>query len=366
MISFRQVDFLARTWAERGVRIPFTTPDLTRARMRRDEKNRREFVLPNLSGGRGCYVMAWSAIRASMPVSMHDRLLVDLLEKYEAETPIPVYWVTQRAAASGLAGPAAARRAKETLAQQRQYQVLTTFTLVLNLLRMADIPGPDYLAEGLQSPEVQAHMREALRQIGEGIGLPHDALYTRIEVLAGLVAPLGVKGAVMPGRLRTLLDGLEEFRSEAARWVDVCPGEVAALAAFEADAARFVCETGAIQIARVDRLLEDVIDILAAWDTRGEEVSAAVREMSWLFDGWDLLLRHYRSLPLDSVEDRWAAAAELYPLTPIIPSSVMGGISEQRLDELAVIQRRRVPAHADWRTGMVDLDHMRRMEGRRG
>src|ERR1700712_5461419 len=47
------------TFLERGVAVPFTTPMLAGTRARPAEKQGLELVIPNPSGGRGVYIMAW-------------------------------------------------------------------------------------------------------------------------------------------------------------------------------------------------------------------------------------------------------------------------------------------------------------------
>ena len=45
------------TFGERGVSVPFTTPALAGARVRRDARHGLALLVPNPSGGRGIYVL---------------------------------------------------------------------------------------------------------------------------------------------------------------------------------------------------------------------------------------------------------------------------------------------------------------------
>ena len=362
MVAYRQIDFLARTWIERGVCVPFTTPDLTRARMRRDDNGRREFILPNLSGGKGCYVMAWNTIRTMIPVSMHDRLLYDLIENHEVDNPLSLHKVLLQVASSGLAGPDATRRAMEEIEGEQQYQVLTTFMLVLQIMRARGIASPDYLSEGVHSATVQRSVRAALQAVAADLGIPYDEVYGRVEALGALLTPVGLVGAVDAGRLRLLVSTLGEFRDSVRAWSEQALPEVSELAEFQARAADFVCIAAAVRLAQIDQALVDVTEVLTNWETRREAMAGAIRELGWLLDGWGRVLDLVRTFPATTAEDRATLVTEVYPFTPIIPSSAMSGVSEQQLQTLSAIQRRRVRAHTDWRTGMTDFEQVRRIE----
>ncbi|MBU6498939.1 MAG: hypothetical protein KGQ40_10460, partial [Rhodospirillales bacterium] len=54
--------FLPSTFLERGVAVPFTTPQLAGARARPGTRVPLELVVPNPSGGRGHYILPWDGL----------------------------------------------------------------------------------------------------------------------------------------------------------------------------------------------------------------------------------------------------------------------------------------------------------------
>ena len=361
MRSLKEAGFLPRTWADRGMMVPFTTPELALARMRHSSSG-REFLLPNLSGGKGDYVLHWKAIRAMMPVTMFDRLLYDLIEKHEVTTPLQMHSAKLQAVASGLAGPLAARKAIKEMEQEQEYRLFTTFTLILTVLKNAGVAGPDLVANGLHSQTTQHHIQLALGEVAARIGLTYDELYSRIEVLASLLAPLGLGSAAEAGLLRLLTEDMNPLCQSLRDISEAGLDDIQTLADFEANAAEFVAKRAAAQIDQIDGMVESALNILSSWDTHSERLIAAILELSWLLDGWGPLVQTHRTSQLDSREQQAALVVELFPRLPAMPTSVRDGGIGMQIENLAVIQRRRVRGHTDWRSGRVDMELLRRME----
>lgn len=357
---------VANTWAERGIAVPFTTPALAQARMRRDDgSKRREFVLPSFSGGKGCYVMPWKSILGSMTTTLHDRLLFDLMQQYDVDDPIKMRHVTLEVAAKGLSGPRAARKAQEILDNEKQYQVLTTFLLVLQLLKLVNVSSKDLIAEGLASENSQKRMRGALMGVAERLKIPHDDLYLRIETLSSLISPIGLPQAPEPGRLRALTEDLVVFRDTVRNWFTVMPEEIAQIGEFEARVADVTNQLANKSVVHVDNETEALAAMLRAWEKRFTAITAEVRQLSWLLDGWDYVITLFHEVSDKSDKDRQAMLADIFPMLPQIPREQLEVIDDKKASALGVIQRRWVRGNEDWRTGVLDYDQVQRLEARR-
>ena len=357
---------VANTWAERGISVPFTTPALSQARMRLDEgSKRREFVLPNLSGGKGCYVMPWKSILGSMTTTLHDRVLFDLMQQHEVADPIKMRHVTLEVAAKGLSGPRAARRAQEVLDNEKQYQVLTTFLLVLQLLKLVNVSTKDLISEGLASENAQKRMRSALIGVAERLKIPHDDLYLRIETLSSLIAPIGLPQAPEPGRLRALTDNLIVFRDTVRGWTATMPEEIAQIGEFETKVAELTNQLASKSVLKVDSETEALAAMLRAWEKRFTAITHEVRQLSWLLDGWDYVITLFQEVSDKTDKDRQTMLADVFPMLPQIPREQLEVIDEKRAGALSTIQRRWVRGNEDWRTGVLDYDQVQRLEARR-
>ena len=357
---------VANTWAERGIAVPFTTPALAQARMRRDEDSkRREFVLPNLSGGKGCYVMPWKSILGTMTTTLHDRVLFDLMQQHDVDDPIKMRHVVLEVAAKGLSGPRAARKAQEILDNEKQYQVLTTFLLVLQLLKLVNVSSKDLIAEGLASENAQKRMRGALMGVADRLKIPHDDLYLRIETLSSLIAPIGLPQAPEPGRLRALTEDLIVFRDTVRNWNASMPEEIAQIGEFETRVADLTNQLANKAVLKVDSETEALAAMLRAWEKRFNAITSEVKQLSWLLDGWDYVITLFHEVSDKPDKDRQTMLADVFPMLPQIPREQMDVIDEKKAGALSVIQRRWVRGNEDWRTGVLDYDQVQRLEARR-
>ena len=136
MAAIRTLDeFVPATFVDRGVAIPFTTPGLEQTRLRLTDSEDLELLVQNLAGGRGAYIMAWDNVLEVMPVTLHDRLLMDALATVAPLDPYRVREVALSIAIEGAAGRSAAEIASQTMESDHQHMLLTQMELVVTLLR---------------------------------------------------------------------------------------------------------------------------------------------------------------------------------------------------------------------------------------
>jgi len=100
------------TLAERGVYLPFTTPMLAGARLRRGAGGAPEILLPHPTIREGSFVLPWAAVTGEGRVHYADQLLVAELEGQPLD-PGSVRAAALRIAEQGVHGRAARRAARE-------------------------------------------------------------------------------------------------------------------------------------------------------------------------------------------------------------------------------------------------------------
>jgi len=101
-------DHLPTTFLERGIAVPFTTPQLAGARVRPGEREGLELIVPNPSGGRGVYIVAWESMSAICRPTVHDCRLSAMVAGVRGVTPATIRQAARQAAAQGYAGRRAA------------------------------------------------------------------------------------------------------------------------------------------------------------------------------------------------------------------------------------------------------------------
>src|SRR5579863_9657509 len=105
--------FHPTTFLERGVAIPFTTPQLNGARARPGERKSLELIIPNPSGGRGVYIVSMNHIVEYCRLTLNDRRLADAVTKLRGVTPEAIRHLARDVAGEGLAGRGAAMAAEQ-------------------------------------------------------------------------------------------------------------------------------------------------------------------------------------------------------------------------------------------------------------
>ncbi|MFN8703945.1 MAG: hypothetical protein ACK5X0_17700, partial [Rhodospirillales bacterium] len=106
--------------------MPFTT---VVARVRGHNKD-LELVVPNPSGAKGNYILQWKSLPEVFTLSVHDRVLHRAIGEAMASNPSAVRKATLKTAATGLAGPAAAKQAKAVLKEEEDFKLLIQFSLL--------------------------------------------------------------------------------------------------------------------------------------------------------------------------------------------------------------------------------------------
>ena len=119
--------------------VPFTSPSLAGARVRRTERAGLEVLLPNPSGGKGLYVAAWADVRAMVRPTVHDLRLMEQIATIRTITPTTIRHAAREIASEGLAGRAAGTAAIASLVADKESLALTTHQLQRRLLLQEEL-----------------------------------------------------------------------------------------------------------------------------------------------------------------------------------------------------------------------------------
>jgi hypothetical protein len=358
---------LPGTFADRGVAVPFTTPMLAPARVRIPERAKTmEFVLPNPSGGKGRYILAWEAIQGMVTTTLHDRMLFKELTGQDVRTPLGVRQAGLDIAARGLACSGAAKAAKAALDSDEQAVTTTTYLMIVKLLQLAGLSASGLLSHHLSAEENRQRIRGAVTQVAEKLKIPPAEMYARLETLAALVAPVGLPDSPLPGRLRVLTQELETFANSLREWTGQSNAEIKALALYEAALADATSALSRDAIARIDGDLTAIAAVLQHWEARFEKVTVSLTRIQHLLDGWENMVTLWRDASDKEPAEQQSHVAEFFNMLPLLPrNEVIAGSDidpDKQLDRLNSVQRRWVRANQDWRTGRIDYNRVKKIE----
>jgi hypothetical protein len=349
---------LPATFEERGATVPFTTPALAHARIRRGWRDGLELMIGDFAESGGAYVVPFPALRDLITLTTHDVVLCEALTALRAIDPESVREAALSAARTGLAGEDAAAHARALLAGRREALTLLELLITLDVIREVEGAAPVRLIRDVKTPDGQARARAALGAIAGRMGLSPEGFDFRLSRLAAIMYPLGLKARSEPGRLRVLHDRLVRFEARIRDWGAERLGEAAAQAGFAADVAVHALGVAGRALDPLDRMLERPFMLLHNWIEQEPAIAGAASRLAWVLDGWESIVEAW-----SAAGDQTSVLARLVPVLPLLPrDEAREAKATAAAEALARSGRRWVRANVDWRTGEIDFDLVERIE----
>jgi hypothetical protein len=348
------------TFLERGVAVPFTTPMLAGTRARPAERGGPELIVPNPSGGRGVYILAWADLRALCQPTVHDRRLNEKAAALIAVSPSSIRAVGRQVAAEGLAGPAAREAAIGAVEADRQDLLTTNYLLLMLMVKQAG-RGPGADGGGNQDADVAQRARQAVVLTAARLGLPADAVAASLEALAGLFGCIGVPGAAAECRIPRLLRTLRHVRDEVGAWRgERGEGSSTFCAEMVVAAADLTLICAEHTLGEALALTSDITALLRGWHAAPGKIAGAATRPEWLLDGWEQICALWKDAAGQT--GRLSALVEMAQLVPILPNETADWIGRVVDQKKIANYRRRVRLNEDWLTGATVFSLIARNE----
>nr|WP_294554655.1 hypothetical protein [uncultured Rhodopila sp.] len=351
------------TFLERGVAVPFTTPRLGGTRARPAKKHLVELVVPNLSGGRGVYVMPWSSLTALCRPTLHDKVFSQRIASISNVTPATIRRVARQIAAEGLAGEEAMEAARVATDADKGDRVVTNYRLLMTLVeQVVRRFAPASLTEpGSHALDPSERARLAVDWISPRLGQTTTWTANALEELADVMANIGVGSVGATGRTPRLTNMLRAVRASVADWSGTQREED------QASYAKMFCKVADVTlslaqttVAKAQALPDNMVDLLRTWAADRDSVIELVGRPEWLLDGWEQICLVWNNAVDDAA--RRAALAEIATLVPILPKEVNDWCSMSNEIDGIVRFRRVINLNEDWFTGAMMFDLIRRNE----
>jgi hypothetical protein len=354
--------FWPATFEERGATVPFTTPILASARVRQPDEQKLELLVPGMSGTKGTYVIPWPSLPEIFKMTVHDRALYEEIGEVGAATPYDIKMAALKVARTGLAGPGVAKTARDALDEIDNHELLSRFFLIVRTLEQLSDDKTNTSLEELVTEEGKRRVKRALGFVALDLGINADELYDRLEKWGTSITPIGVPDTPVDGRLRRLAKRLLPFSRALAEFAAADVGDSVGEAQLCADTAqetqRFVMEV----VVATDRLAAKVADALNEWTDQYEVIVTNMRRISWLLDGWELLMKMWDAAENEPKFRQRETLVEMVRLLPVIPQNEVQSAQQQVWSDLTKSMRRQVRILESWTTGEIDIDLMLRLE----
>ena len=354
--------FAPATFMERGVAVPFTTPQLSGARARTGAhpgaRTALELIVPNPSGGRGVYILPWDRVTALCNPTLHDRRLSAAVSSLRAVTPATMRGAGREIAVEGLAGRQAAVAAGIAGEADHRATLMANFDLLLELVRQVEPGGENPLPPEQDQPaRLEQRARRAVARIAPQLGRAPEVIAAGLEQLGKLYSAIGVGRS---GRLHAVVSGVGRLREDLAAYA-AGPGNEAGEAGQVAGAAGLIIACTQETLTDARNLTADVAGLLRRFLGEPDALAALLARPEWLLDGWDHICALWKSA--DAHFGRGPALAEIADLVPAVPRETGAWVRETLNIETDLIRYdRHVSALQDWRAHAPGFDVIARNE----
>ena len=352
--------FQPAKFEERGTAVAFTTPALSQARVRQDNRDQLELTVSAFSGVKGNYVIRWKDVPDVFSLTMHDRALQDAIYSHKSCLPPDIRQAMLETAKTGLAGPEAQRMAEEALAEDEDEKLLTSFFLFKSAIEKMSGGSLDLRVSDMTSDAGRARIKGSLGDIAQKLHTSSNELYSRLEEWSNMIAQLGIPGMPREGRLRRMMAGITALAQNLERWADTDKSEASDLARSIAKVARFTDEFARDQAILVGRPVDHAERVLANWDKARVNIRRDMDRLWWTIDGWEFIILLWRDAEGRDRDAQRAAVTEIYRILPMIPDKEAA--NRPNLQAMQESTRHQVRALEGWNSGMLDIEMIHRVE----
>lgn len=345
--------------------VPFTTPMLAFSRVRPDQNDGLEILVPGMSGGAGVYVIGWPSVKDVFRMSVHDRALHEAIETARASTPRAMRTCAHQVALTGLSGPDAIEGARQALAQEENERVLTNYFLMSSVIDRLSDQQARLSVDELTSPSGKRKVREVIAGIAKDLNASPETLYRNLEVWSDLISPIGL--FVMPHkcRLRNTLQRIESFRMNVSAWGRNSKADAEDLSFLAAGVAQLTLDIGTPLLGELDDCAAELIDTLRDWSTREREIRDKVNRLSWLVDGWEHVLSIWNEVLESAIYEQVDALEEIARMLPLVPTKELEEQRNKAWGDLENALRKFVKPMQSWQSGEHDMELVLRVEKHR-
>jgi hypothetical protein len=355
---------LPRTYEERGVVVPFTTPLLAYARLRKDYRQRLELSLGRFNDADGNYVVALDSVTELATLTTHDMMLQERLIDQRAADPATTRMASLEAAATGLAGLEVAEAANKAVAEEASAESVNRATLILDALKEVNAAANRDLPDDVMTPGGQKLIRETLLST-DGLPLGAEEIVDRLDAIATSTATVGTSTSPVEGRLRRLLKRLHQYRASLTDWSQERVSVAAADASFCAQIAGITMDNARKLLAEIDDKLTWPVDLVMDENHGAASIEDLARRLGFVLDGWDPVMAVWLNDQPKPEADAVAAIKEMLSALPLPPLEAFPENVRQQIVGFAERTKGWVRLNVDWLTGEPDRDLIERLETRK-
>jgi hypothetical protein len=155
---------------------------------------------------------------------------------------------------------------------------------------------------------------------------------------------------------------VEEFANSITSWAEIDRSDSAQLGGLAGLVARETASLAAEHFSVADAMLENFENTLGKWDKNQTELARVAERISWMLDGWDLLVAMWEEAVMKPPFEQQATVQELARILPIVPEEEVSGTRREKARDIGVQRRKMVRPMEDWISGSIDPELRTRLE----
>ncbi|MBS0559969.1 MAG: hypothetical protein JSR21_07945 [Proteobacteria bacterium] len=337
--------------------MPFTTPALRGARLRRSARGGCELVVPAPHGARGDYVLEPDRLDTLCRATLHDRRLAAALAALPALTPHAVRECAWLVAAEGFAGPAA--RSAAAAARQADKEDAARARAVLLDGLIARTHAEDGSAAQMLADLRAADLRRRSLEGGTS-GIMGDGLARTVSEIAAVLSPVGIGAEAERARLPRLAGAVEMLGQDARECAERGRGEHLDVVEGVAIAAEAAAARTRLLLDAARGQAHSSVALIGQWLSASEQIVDLAQRPAWVLDGWEQLILLWNTVRNGA--DWLDTVGQVAPLLPVLPEEADAWCAQCAAGPLPVAPRKPMAAQVPPRSSGKAFEHVARNE----
>lgn len=358
-MAYSLTTYAPKSFDERGIAVPFTTPVLSQLRVR-SNKDELEVVIPGFGGASGRYIVRWRDLPDICGMTIHDRRLSEVIAEEGAISPGAIRAAALRVAEAGFAGEDVQAAARAALKADQDAVMLANFALIIELMSAFFGSDRSTVMKELATPEGQRRCRDAIAAEARKQQLDHNSFLDDVTRLAGVLVEAGAGVYREHGRLRRSYNNLNAFVIALETYAPDCPSEASGYLRLTLLHATRTRDLARAAFSDIDGRVSGLSLSLRRLSAEASACEQLCHRLAFLLDGWDHAAAAFNDMAGETVSGKVDTLIHIAERLPLLPSNE-GAVqplspAEERL------ARRHVRALEDWRHGGFDVAMLERIE----
>ena len=334
-----KLDFLPNSFADRGVYMPFTTPELAFCRIRYTVVEDLEVLISGLTDDFSVYVVPVARLRNIINLSVFDRCILEILEIKGFNSPNEIRHLCAKVMSSGLGGAEYALKKTNDLhqdAHQKQESLMILMQMFYD--QMALITTGNENTISVKTKDGSDRFRRILSKISPVLGLSIQQITTNLEIWSNAISPICSANGLKLSFYGNLAKELQHFAKELTVWVAIESPQIIKITIAIIEVL-YICLTLAEKlIETVTAHAKNIMESLKNWQEFFPILENEVLLITQFLDGWSQFLDNWNNAKKFDRRHQQQSIKDFFYFVPFLPADIIGDNTKKFMN-LRTIQK---------------------------